>query len=394
MVAMPTEESLAMIERLIAFDTTSSLSNLELIDDIKTMLEAEDIPCTLVHNEAGTKANLIAEIGPRDTPAIIVSGHTDVVPADSAQWTVTAPFEARRLDGRLYGRGSADMKGFIGIALNKLIPLHHQLKTSSVVLALSFDEELGCLGAPLMMPHLRDLAPRLRGAIIGEPTEMRIGNAHKGHIAARATIIGRGGHSGYPERGINAIDLAAELIIHLRRFGIQKRLDQRDSRFDPPYSTVHTGLIQGGSALNKIPDRCTFDFEMRTLPDQRPDELLDQVREVFPDGLVEDIQPLARQASLELECTGQYPQLNETCSSYLHWIAELTQGDATPMPLGFGCEAGLFAQLGIPAVVCGPGSIHQAHLPDEYITLDQISACEAFFERLITHLHAGLPSFN
>lgn len=395
MIVPDAPRALPLIEDLIAMDTTSHSSNLVLIDYVVERLAAANIATTLVHNDAGDKANLIAEIGPRDRPALLVSGHTDVVPADPAQWTVTSPFEPRRLEGRLYGRGSADMKAFIGIALERLIALHPRLDKAGIVLALSFDEELGCLGAPLMLPHLGALAHRLRGAIIGEPTGMRIGNAHKGHIAMRATVHGRGGHSGYPERGVNAIDVAAGVITRLRQLGNEKRgTDAPDTRFDPPYSTVHTGLVAGGDALNKIPDSCRIDFEMRTLPGQDPEELIRRLSDDFPQALAADLVPLARQTRLTLECLSQYPQLDENRDSYLAWIAELTAGDATPMPLGFGCEAGLFAQLGVPTVVCGPGSIHQAHLPDEYIDIDQILHCERFFDRLGERLAQGLPDFT
>lgn len=388
-------DALELIECLITFDTTSSRSNLELINFVAQWLQAHDIAVTLIHDADGNKANLIAEFGPKDAPAILVSGHSDVVPADPADWSVTQPFVPRRHQGRLYGRGSADMKGFIGIALNSLVKARHRLQRNAVVLALSFDEELGCLGAPLMLPHLRLQAHRLRGAIIGEPTSMRIGNAHKGHVAMRATVHGIGGHSGYPERGVNAIDVAAGLVLEIRRLAEEKRLNTPpDHRFDPPWSTVHTGLIQGGSALNKIPERCQLDFEMRTLPGQDSEEVLSRLSAAYPQAMPTPIQALAEQARLELECVGQYPQLDEQRQGYINWLAALAQCDSNPVALGFGCEAGLLASLGIPALICGPGSIHQAHLPDEYIEFDQLERCEAFFSRLIDALDDELPTFE
>lgn len=385
--------SLGMIEKLIAFDTTSSVSNLALIDTVAAWLEAHGAAVTLIHDADGNKANLIAELGPRDAPALLISGHTDVVPADADEWTVTEPFTPRHHQGRLYGRGSADMKGFIGIALSKVVSW--ELEHSAVVLALSFDEELGCLGAPLMLPHLERQAERLRGAIIGEPTSMRIANAHKGHVAMRATVHGKGGHSGYPQRGINAIDLAAAVVAEIRHIGAEKYTSsQQDERFDPPWSTVHTGLIQGGTALNKIPQRCEIDFEMRTIPGQQPAEVLERLAAIWPHQLPADIRQLASEARLELQCVGQYPQLNETRQHYLAWVAAQAECDARPFALGFGCEAGLFAQLGIPTVICGPGSIHQAHLPDEYISFEQLARCERFFDRLGEQLAQGLPDFD
>lgn len=387
--------SLAMIERLVAFDTTSHRSNLELIDDVAGWLEARGAAVTLLGNDGGDKANLIAEFGPRDAPALMMSGHTDVVPASPGDWCVTAPFTPRCHAQRLYGRGTADMKGFIGVAMTKLAAWQASHSRHSVWLALSFDEEVGCLGAPLMLPFLEAHKERLQGIIVGEPTEMRIANAHKGHVGMRATINGAGGHSGYPERGVNAIDVATGLVTQIRQLAREKRLTSlNDQRFDPPYSTVHVGLIEGGSALNQIPEHCRIDFEMRPLPGQPPMEILERLRAWFPDGLDSDLIALGRRASLTLECRGQYPPLDERRHAYLSWIAELAGCSAEPVALGFGCEAGLFARLGVPTVICGPGSIHQAHQPDEFIAFDQITKCERFFDRLLSRLSSPLPDFH
>lgn len=387
--------TLEIIEELLRFDTTSYNSNLPLIEYVTQYLEGFGIPLEIMQNAEGTKANLVACIGPEEAPAIVISGHTDVVPADPSQWAVTSPFEPRLEEGRLYGRGSADMKAFIGIALSKLAPLHIAPLRHAIILALSFDEELGCLGAPLMMPVMRQHAHRIRGCIIGEPTSMRVGYAHKGHMAARATVHGRGGHSGYPERGANAIDIAAELVGCLHRMGTKKREpDQLDMRFDPPYSTVHTGLISGGTALNKIPDECRLDFETRFLPRHDPEEILAQLGDFFTQGLSPSVQPTAEKSRLEIERRSQYPQLHETNESFIAWVSELSASNEPAVTLGFGSEAGLFAELGVPTVVCGPGSIHQAHLPDEYIELQQIRSAETFFDRLTRALEDGLPSFK
>ncbi|MBR9773093.1 MAG: acetylornithine deacetylase [Gammaproteobacteria bacterium] len=387
--------SLAMIERLVAFDTTSHRSNLELINDVAGWLEARGAAVTLLYNDSGDKANLIAEFGPRDAPALLVSGHTDVVPASPADWRVTAPFTPKRHAERLYGRGTADMKGFIGVALTKLAAWQAEHSRHSVLLALSFDEEVGCLGAPLMLPFLEAHKERLRGIIVGEPTAMRIANAHKGHVGMRATIEGVGGHSGYPGRGVNAIDVGAGVVAQIRQLAREKRLmSLTDQRFDPPYSTVHVGLIEGGSALNQIPEHCRIDFEMRPLPGQPAMEILERLRKDFPCGLDRDLIGLGRRARLTLECRGQYPPLDERRQGYLSWIAELAECSVEPLALGFGCEAGLFAQLGVPTVICGPGSIHQAHQPDEFIAFDQITKCEGFFDRLLSQLSFPLPDFH
>lgn len=391
----PSAASLDIIKNLIAFDTTSCLSNLPLQDYVQTYLQRFGIPVTTIANAEGSKANLLAYIGPQDTPAILISGHTDVVPADPSQWFVTAPFTPHIVNGKLYGRGSADMKAFIAIALAKLAPLHASLKGNSFIVALSFDEEVGCQGAPLMIPQIQEHAERIRGCIIGEPTSMQVGYAHKGHMAARATVHGKGGHSGYPERGVNAISMAARLIGFLDHVGEEKRsAGQIDSRFEPPYSTVQTGIISGGTALNKIPEACTFDFETRPLPGHDPLQLLDQVQHYFDNEVAPRVDPDRSCSHLVLENTGQYPQFNETRTRFIDWVRHLASETEPAVTLGFGSEAGLFAEIDIPTVVCGPGSIFQAHLPDEYISLEQMALAERFFDKLIEATSVELPDFK
>ncbi|MBY5969485.1 M20/M25/M40 family metallo-hydrolase [Halomonas denitrificans] len=452
-IALPA--SVPMIERLVAFDTTSRHSNLPMIEFIAGWLERRGVTVTLCHNGTGDKANLIAEFGPREAPAIIVSGHSDVVPADDQNWQITPPFTPRRHRSRLYGRGTADMKGFVGVALTRLTAWHQRHRSRhGVILALSFDEEVGCQGAPLMLPVLARQRERLRGVIIGEPTEMRVATAHKGHVGLRAVLNGVGGHSGYPERGINAIDLAADVLLDLRQLAKEKRQqDLHDVRFDPPWSTVHVGTIHGGTVLNRIPERCEMDIEMRCLPNQRVEELREYLQRLYPPSAVGD--PLesgtdasrppgclrtgshdtdsydtssydtashstaslprsraslpkeppspagsatvatqagrTQRGSLKLESLGHYPALDERRREFPRWIADLAGSPAQPMALGFGCEGGLFAQLGAPTVICGPGSIHQAHRPDEYITFEQVIQCEQFFTRLLAALAFPIP---
>lgn len=387
----PTTQTLDLVRRLVGFDTTSSGSNMPLIEFVADYLESRGINVQLVPSQDEYKANLIATIGPADAPGIIVSGHTDVVPADSVQWT-SPPFAPEVRDGRVYGRGTADMKSFIAVALSLLTPLQGQPLRHPVMLALSFDEELGCRGAPLMMPEFEALAARPLGCIVGEPTLMRVAVAHKGKLATRVHVHGRNAHSAYPETGVNAIDIAAELMVWLRRRALDERTSgMLDQQFEPPYSTVHTGVVRGGSALNIVPALCSFDFEVRGLPGADPQEHLKALESYFDTGLPDDLAAKRAQARLELETMSRYPPLDARHPGFAAWVATLAEDDETPATLSYGSEAGLFAELDIPTVVCGPGSIHQAHQPDEYIELAQLARCERLFSRLADTLRDGLP---
>lgn len=387
----PTAQTLDLVRRLVGFDTTSSGSNMALIEFVADYLESRGINVQLVPSQDEHKANLIATIGPPDAPGIIVSGHTDVVPADAAQWT-SPPFAPEVRDGRVYGRGTADMKSFFAVALSLLTPLREQSLRHPAILALSFDEELGCRGAPLMMPELEALAARPLGCIVGEPTLMRVAVAHKGKLATRVHVHGRNAHSAYPETGVNAIDIAAELVVWLRRRALDERTSGTvDQQFEPPYSTVHTGVVRGGSALNIVPALCSFDFEVRGLPGVDPKQHLKALELYFDTGLPDDLAAKRAQARLELEAMSHYPPLAARHPGFAAWVATLAEDDEAPVTLSFGSEAGLFAELDIPTVVCGPGSIHQAHQPDEYIELAQLARCERLFNRLADTLRDGLP---
>lgn len=388
----PERYTLDLARRLVAFDTSSGRPNRPLIDFVAGLLgdagaDVEVIP------DAGDegKANLIATLGPRDAPGIVISGHTDVVPADPASWT-TPPFEPDVRAGRLYGRGSADMKSFVAVALAVLPRLSPADWSNRAVIALSFDEEIGCVGAPRMMPRLRELLPGIRGCIIGEPTSMQVAFAHKGKIGVRVIVEGVEAHSGYPEQGINAIDIAAELVAYVRRLGVAARVDGPfDERFTPPYTSVQTGLVSGGSALNTVPARCSFEFEVRPLPGLEPRQYVEAVEDFFAHHLPSDLADA--DARIEIEPTLSYPGLLEENRAFIDWVAGLADWPGEPATLGFGSEAGLFAQLGVPAVVCGPGNIGQAHRPDEYIELEQLARSEAFFHRLGDALRNPLPTF-
>jgi acetylornithine deacetylase len=377
-----------MLERLIAFDTTSARSNLELIDFIREHLQGLGVASRLTHDDDGTKANLFATLGPSDRAGIVLSGHTDVVPIEGQDWR-TEPFKLAVQDGRAFGRGTADMKSFIAACL-ALAPefLARGLKVP-VHFAFSYDEEVGCIGVRRLLAGLRDL-PVLPGlCVVGEPTEMKVIIGHKGKKSVRCRVHGLESHSALANRGVNAVEIAAEIIAFMR--AVQRRIREagpRDPALDPPYTTLHTGVINGGTALNIVPKDCWFEFEIRNIATDDPAELLAEIRRYAETSLLPDMRSVHPQAGFEWE------ELNWTAGLDMREEDEATQfvaqisGSNSTGKVAYGTEAGLFQQAGIPTIVCGPGSIEQAHKPDEFIAIDQIVQCEAFLRRLMDRICA------
>ena len=379
-----------MIARLVSFDTTSRESNLALIHFVRDYLAAHGVDSTLIHDESGDKANLYATIGPADVPGIALSGHTDVVPVDGQPWD-TDPFRLVEKDGRLYGRGTADMKSFSAVAL-ALVPefVARPLETP-IHFALSFDEEVGCLGAPLMIGKLgRELGVKPHIAIVGEPTNMAVANAHKGVYAYTTRVRGLEAHSSATHRGVNAVQHAATLIHFLT--GLADEMAARaepGSGFDPPYTTVHVGTIQGGTAHNIVPLDCAFTWEYRLMPGADADE----IRARFERFATEEVLPVMRAVDpgteIETERRAVVPGLvPEEGSPAEAIVMALARTNRTEV-VAYGTEAGQFQEAGIPTVVCGPGSILQAHKPNEYIELSQVRACESFMRRLLDEVCAA-----
>ncbi len=299
-----------MIERLVSFDTTSRESNLALIHFVRDYLASHGVEATLIHDQSGLKANLYATIGPEDVPGIVLSGHTDVVPVDGQPWD-TDPFEVVEKDGRLYGRGTADMKSFSATAL-ALVPefLARPLKTP-IHLALSFDEEVGCLGAPLMIGRLGGqlgVLPRI--AIIGEPTNMTVANAHKGIRCYRTRVRGLEVHSSDTHLGVNAIECAARLIGFLMQLAAEmKSRATADCKFDPPYTTVHVGTIEGGTAQNIVPLDCAFTWEYRLIPGTDAEEILARFNKFANETVLPLMHAVDADTSIETELLGEVPGL-------------------------------------------------------------------------------------
>ncbi|WP_122412879.1 acetylornithine deacetylase [Pseudomonas viridiflava] len=382
-----TPRALDIFKRLIAFETVSSEPNMALIEYVRDLLATKGIESLIVKDETGKKANLFASTGPREQPGVLLSGHTDVVPAAGQAWTMP-PFQATLRDGRIYGRGTCDMKGFIALAIDAMLDAADMTLTRPLQLALSHDEEIGCVGVRRLLDvlHLAPVRPFL--CVVGEPTLMQFAVGHKGKSSYRTYCRGQEAHSSLAPRAVNAIHLASDFIAELRKS--QKQVEQqgvRDEGYDIPYSTVHIGRIDGGKALNIVPNLCTLEFEYRNLPGDDPDQLLEQLRE-RAEVLVREARQLSGVAAIDIEIMNEYPAL-ETHPSVeavrmLHAFAE---PGTQHIKVSYGTEGGLFAgRLNVPVVVCGPGSIEQAHKPDEFIEESQMNAGERFLQSLLGSL--------
>ena len=379
-----------MAARLIAFDTTSRNSNLALIDFVADYLAGHGVASERLFDPSGAKANLFATLGAARDGGVVLSGHTDVVPVDGQKWA-TDPFRAVERDGRLYGRGSADMKSFVAVALALVPEILERRLAVPVHLALSYDEEVGCLGAPALVAYLRDAPFAPAAAIIGEPTEMRPANRHKSVHHLRTTVTGLEAHSAHTDRGVSAILAAGRLIAFLDGLAAQFRRDADTSGgFDPPYHTLHVGTVDGGTAGNILAGRCSFLWEARLMPggDFEAD-VLAPFEAFVEDSVLPDMHRVSRDTGVVSERLADVAALRPVPGSPAETLVSAVTGDNRPAAaISFGTEGGLFQNGGIPSVVFGPGSIQQAHKADEYIALDQIAACEAFMRRLLDRLQA------
>ncbi|MBF8746768.1 acetylornithine deacetylase [Pseudomonas putida] len=378
--------SRALLERLVGFATVSRDSNLELIGFIRDYLAGLGVQSELFLNDAGTKANLYATIGPGDRGGVVLSGHTDVVPVDGQAWTVD-PFRLTEREGRLYGRGTADMKGYIASVLAAVPAFLAEPLTMPVHLAFSYDEEVGCLGVRSMLEALQQRPHKPRLCLIGEPTELKPVLGHKGKLAMRCQVHGAACHSAYAPYGVNAIEYAARLIGKLGQIGDELALPaHHDERFDPPFSTVQTGVIKGGRALNIVPEECEFDFEVRALPGFEAQRVADQLQTYAETELLPRMRAVNAASDIRLRPLSAYPGLATTADSEAARLVALLSGSDAFGTVAFGTEGGLFDQAGIPTVVCGPGSMDQGHKPDEFVSIAQLHGCDAMLQRLAVYL--------
>ncbi|MDR6610225.1 acetylornithine deacetylase [Pseudomonas synxantha] len=378
--------SRAMLARLIGFATVSRDSNLELIEFVRDYLHELGVDCELIYNAERTKANLLATVGPRVAGGIVLSGHTDVVPVDGQAWTVE-PFCLSEAGGKLYGRGTADMKGYLASVLAAVPMFLASPLRRPVHLAFSFDEEVGCLGVRGLLEVLPQRIPAPALCLIGEPTELKPVLGHKGKLAMRCHVRGAPCHSAYAPYGVNAIEQAARLIGRLGEIGWRLAEPQHhDERFDPAYSTVQVGVISGGTALNIVPENCRFDFEVRALPDFAPEAVANELQNYAEQTLLPAMQAVKADTSIRFEKISAYPGLATPAdSAAARLIAQLCGSDDFST-VAFGTEGGLFDQAGIASVVCGPGSMAQGHKPDEFVSVDQMAACDRLMDRLAAYL--------
>ena len=379
-------DSRSMIERLIAFQTVSRDSNLGLIEWVRDYLRTMGAKTRLTHDATGKKANLFATLGESNKPGLILSGHSDVVPVDGQSWD-TDPFVATERDGKLFARGSADMKGFIGVVLAQaprfVAALNENRLDAPLHYALSYDEEVGCLGVRSLIRDLEENSIRPAGCVVGEPTSMQPIVAHKGTHRFRCAVHGREAHSSYVTHGVNAIEYAARLVVYIRQIADRlAQIETRDYGFTVPYSTLSTGLIQGGIAANVIPKECIFQFDMRTLPNASADALYQEIR-AYAQSLAREMQQTDANSGIDLKWMSQTAGLaaSET-DAIVQWAMQLSNNHRVGK-VSYGTEAGLFQKMGVPSVICGPGDIAQAHTPNEFVTLEQLAQCEAFVNRII-----------
>jgi acetylornithine deacetylase len=382
---------LALTDELIRYDTTSSRSNLGLIEAIRDRLRTHHIEALLVYDKDRQKANLFATLpafNGETNGGVVLSGHTDVVPVTGQNWS-SDPFDPVIRGDRLYGRGSCDMKGFIAVTLGLLPEFQKRPLREPLHFAFSFDEEVGCLGAPLLLAELAERGIRPTGCIVGEPTSMRPVVAHKGNNAYRCCVKGVAAHSSRTPSGVNAIEYAARLICRIRDTAdALRRHGPFDRAFDVPSSTAQTGLIKGGVAMNTIPEDCEFFFEYRNLPSEDPEQLFEQIARYAHEDLEPEMREVSATAAISFEKVGTTLSLDSAEQAAITRLVRTLCNDFATRKVTYGTEAGLFARAGIPTVICGPGSIDDAHKADESVELSQLAECDQFLRRVLDSLTA------
>lgn len=374
----------SILETIIGFDTTSSKSNMPMLDWIRDYLGDLGIDCQLAPGADENKANLYATIGPASTAGgVALSGHTDVVPVTGQTWK-TDPFLLTERDGKLFGRGTADMKGFIAIALAMAPALKSADLKVPVHFAFSFDEEVGCKGVPHLIDRLGEDLPKPRLVLVGEPTSMRVIDGHKGIAAMRTTVTGLEAHSSRQDEAVSAIVYAGKIIQQIERILDGLQADGKvDKGFTPAWTTFNIGVIEGGSALNIVPNHCRFDWEFRAIPGVEPEDVLGPLNDYIRSELLPRMRAIAPLADIDTTILAQSPPMQAGDDSPAVALARKLTGANHTAKVAYGTEAGLFQKADIPAVICGPGDIAQAHKPDEFIEISQLQVGARFVERLV-----------
>jgi acetylornithine deacetylase len=377
---MQAQSTVELLSKLVSFDTTSRNSNLPLIEWIEQYFDSFSVPHFRVDHERG-KTNLYATLGPDVAGGIVLSGHTDVVPVDGQKWQ-SDPFTVTEREGKLYGRGTADMKGFIACCLALLPQLKKLALKTPIHFAFSCDEEVGCRGVRPLVAHMRDQLKRPRAVFVGEPTSMKVVNAHKSAVTFNTEVKGHEAHSSLTHQGVNAVMTAGEVIHEINNIRQELiALGDPTGRFDPPYSTIHIGLIKGGTAKNIIPRFCDFQWETRLLP--TADRTLVPKRiEALRLRLEPEMKAVSSDVGISTTIVNEVPGLRPEEGSLAESLALHAAGANATHAVSYCTEAGLFQSIGIPSVICGPGNIEQAHKPDEFVAIEQLVLCEKFLLRL------------
>ena len=377
-------DPLALMTKLISFPTVSRDSNLPLVDWVESYLDSHGIPAHRVYDETGEKAALFAHVGPDVEGGIVLSGHTDVVPVDGQAWD-TDPWTVIEKDGKYFGRGTCDMKGFDALSIWALVEAHHRGVTRPLQLALSYDEEVGCLGAPPMIDRMVETLPKASAVIVGEPSMMNAVTAHKGGLGLNTRIKGYEVHSSLMHTGVSAIMYGARLIEWANQTNAASAAAEPSpvaAMFEPTFTTVHIGTIEGGTADNITAKDCRFSVDMRVLPDESPERW----REIYMEqvaGVVADMKAVHPDTAIEVDTTFWVPGLRPEEDGEAERIVRQITGDNGEHVVSYGTEAGQFQERDYSVVICGPGSIEQAHQPNEFIEVAQFKAGAAFLERML-----------
>ena len=386
---MTTPDTLRWLQTLVAFDTTSRNSNLHLIEHVRDALAVQGVKVRLFKSPDGAKSNLFATLPASDGSTqggIVLSGHTDVVPVDGQKWD-TDPFALTAVGDKLYGRGTCDMKGFIAAGLALVPEFLAMPRSKPLHFALSYDEEVGCVGAPIMLEQLKLQGQRFDGCVVGEPTSMQPVVAHKGINVWRCKVHGKAAHSSLTPRGSNAIEYAARLICRIRDLADGfKAHGPYDEFFDVPYTTMTTNQISGGIAVNTLPELCEFAYEFRNLPGIAPDSIQTQVEAYVQQELLPRMRQEFAKARIDFESVAGAPSFDTAETEAISQLVQALTGDRTKRKVAYATEAGLFQQAGIPTVVCGPGAIAEAHKANEYVEVTQLTRCETFLRKLAQSL--------
>ena len=382
-VPIETSACITMLERLVAFNTVSAFPNLELITYVQNYLENFGVESRLTFNSEKTKANLWATIGPADKGGVVLSGHTDVVPVENQEWS-SDPFKLEERDGKLYGRGSADMKGFVAAALAHVPNMVQRNLKTPLHLAFSYDEEVGCVGVKGLIDDMAENLPTPLAVIVGEPTMMKIIGGNKGGRGFRTEIFGVDGHSSLPDKGANAIMAAARIVSFLEQ--MQQRLKDNadpDNGFDPPCTTIDLGVISGGTAHNVIPSYCSFGWGFRMIPADDLDALDAEVMKFIDEEIIPPLKAISPDAGVittrRMDVPALMPDEKSAAETLIRHLTGLNESGR----VSYGTEAGHFQNAGVPGVIFGPGDIEQAHLPDEFIAVSQMAECSDFLGKLV-----------